>query len=514
LNQILPNQFASFSNRNDINNFFVDGDVRLLAKVPVTVSDCTIIGTLSLSSDRAPSLTFNKCTIKGLHLLSPFNSIKIIDCNIEKLEISQGANLSNLSISGTGLESFEEIKMECSISDMRIEKVKINVLKLSCQQVDHAEVINCNITELLVDSGNYSTFVISEVHQCDKMKIESAALSYVKFNRLTLTRASITELIIKRCVLNLNIIGGSYHEVLISPLESEKIMIDHSATVSENEVVDKPHLNRLVIEPWTGIKGTEIQLTNLEVNFLIANKINFFNNAQFSNVQVKAVFDVTDSTFIKCVFNRITFNPNTLLYLNRAYLQGNNFVNITWPQNHKLEESNKMVEGYDDAVSHLISLRESYRQLKKISFEQNNKIDALEFQKNEMRMHYKIVDQEKFSGLKQFGNFLIVGTHNWFSDFGQNIWKPILLLFGVHFILFQIFMNCKLNIVWSDAPNLADSMEAIHLYFSTLLPTHGTEQELSSGEKVKIPGALDFAMRIFSGYFMFYFVYVSRKYHQ
>jgi hypothetical protein len=154
-------------------------------------------------------------------------------------------------------------------------------------------------------------------------------------------------------------------------------------------------------------------------------------------------------------------------------------------------------------------LRETYRQLKSTYVAQGKKIESLEFQKRELIMHYKILNEIKWKSSANFGNYLIIGSNKLASDFGQNIWKPLIGLFFVHFILFNCFLPANdIGYISSDF-DWKFTKDMISQYFFTLLPTHPF---LLDGKN--IGGFWDVLMRIFSGYFIFYFITASRKYHQ
>lgn len=56
--------------------------------------------------------------------------------------------------------------------------------------------------------------------------------------------------------------------------------------------------------------------------------------------------------------------------------------------------------------------------------------------------------------------------------------------------------------------------KSVGLYFQTLLPTHHPTVKSLTGEDASIGGFWDFVARIVAGYFIFYFISASRKYHQ
>jgi len=52
------------------------------------------------------------------------------------------------------------------------------------------------------------------------------------------------------------------------------------------------------------------------------------------------------------------------------------------------------------------------------------------------------------------------------------------------------------------------------LFFQTILPIHGVDIRYGDAPPISIAGFWDFVIRISSGYFIYYFISASRKYHQ
>jgi hypothetical protein len=131
-----------------------------------------------------------------------------------------------------------------------------------------------------------------------------------------------------------------------------------------------------------------------------------------------------------------------------------------------------------------------------------------------MRIHFEILKLKRYNSLRDLGNYLIVATHKWSSDFGQNIWRPLFFLFSFHLLWHNLLLIAQFDVY----PNLVQvdwqiTKDAFNSYFKTLLPTHGADLTID-GLRKDIGGWTDFMMRVSSGYFMFYFVFSSRKYHQ
>lgn len=195
------------------------------------------------------------------------------------------------------------------------------------------------------------------------------------------------------------------------------------------------------------------------------------------------------------------------------------FVNVRWQNGHIL---NSAGDDEVETIESKFALRESYRQLKANYINNGNTIESLEFKRHELTTHYEIVKfyalksiSRRQSILKHIGNFLILWTHKSASDFSQNIWRPLLLLFVFHFIFFNILMYTSLSASWNlQDPDSTTMINLTNQYFDTLLPTHSNVVNDDNSVGIKIPGFIDFMMRLSSGLFIFYFISASRKYHQ
>lgn len=255
---------------------------------------------------------------------------------------------------------------------------------------------------------------------------------------------------------------------------------------------------------------SRIKLLDVNIGELITS--DFENNGVFSlnNCTISNKFDVSASNLGKTLFNNTSIGDNAQVSLINSNVMDATFSNMKWRKDFNVFQFPK--------GDLLPAIRESYRQLKANYLKNGNKIEALEFQKHELRVHYEFLKQKKFTRpiSKNLGNFLIVGTNKWSSDFGQNIWKPLILLFIFHLIFFNFLLwhtpDLGVKIGGSFDSDLIS--KGFRLYFQTLLPVRGTEIKLGSTQSISIAGFWDFLTRISSGYFIYYFVSASRKYHQ
>jgi hypothetical protein len=240
----------------------------------------------------------------------------------------------------------------------------------------------------------------------------------------------------------------------------------------------------------------------------------------FLNCEVSNVLRFYQSNLGKFQFSNVKVDESCRIDLLDSGIIDVHFNSFRWNKSYKLFEifDPYILVRYDTPNSFLHSLRESYRQLKANYLKNGNKIEALEFQRREMEIYLKILSQKRFHSWRNLGNYLIVKTNKWFSDFGQNIWKPLIFLLLSHLIFANlIFHDFQLGFNPTFVLNELDyssTFKAINLYFQTLLPIHGTAVKDMFGKEISIGGLWDFLDRILASYFIFYFVSATRKYHQ
>jgi hypothetical protein len=267
-------------------------------------------------------------------------------------------------------------------------------------------------------------------------------------------------------------------------------------------------------------KGRRLNIEEVSFNELEFNTIYNEGLIQILNCRIGRRLAVVKSNLGQLQLTNVTIDKECRIDILDSNINDVLFNSFKWNRSYKLSESFDAWTQvrYKTVLNFLFSLRESYRQLKANYLKNGNKIEALEFQKGEMNMHYRILSSSKFSSFRNLGNFLIVATNKWASDFGQNIWKPLLWLLIMHLVVINLLiLSFNVGICAATSFEAIDCIATIKggdLFFHTLLPTHFATVRALDNSEVYIGGFLDFLSRILSGYFIFYFISASRKYHQ
>jgi uncharacterized protein YjbI with pentapeptide repeats len=233
---------------------------------------------------------------------------------------------------------------------------------------------------------------------------------------------------------------------------------------------------------------------------------------QLTNVEVEEELRMVDTRIDNAKFHNINLYESQLTLVDSS-ISESTFINVRWPRGYSINET-ILKEGLS-RTEILWRIKESYRQLKVVCENQRNSIEALSFKKHELRTYWQIVNLETWNfghkhWWKNLGDWLILGTNKLFSDFGQSIFRPLLWLFGINLLLFNRLLKLYDFGIDSDFrnPSWAASWRGLGLFLNFLNPVHTF---VVNG--VSVLGVTDFAMRIFSAYFIYYFIKASRKFH-
>jgi hypothetical protein len=462
---------------------------------------------------------------------------------------------------------FQSIQIDTSVNSVVMVNCKAKSLTIKAASIQKIEIVNCEILTLNVDShaietnknrisleikgeraktesvtvtGYFRSINFEDIKKIDHVKFSSGEAQDINIRRVQSTLFTFEQMQVHKpsLVINNNETSFDFHDSFFDEITfilSTNISIELSSIKSNfisflegsykninfigigeydlkiGQQKTTTTVNLISFNDFFLKDKSRIKLIDTSVNELMIN--NFENNGMFSmsNCNFQNSLNFFDSNLGKAVFNNIDARNTKTLFTN-CNLLDIIFTNFRWPNGYHFhyDEKNTIL---------LVPLRESYRQLKVNYQKSGNKIESLEFQKKEMEVHYEYLKLHSFKkpSWSNVGNFLIVGTNKWSSDFGQNIWKPLLLLFIFHLIFFNLILSYhpELGITFNYF-NYIDkhaSYTATKLFFQTLLPIHTTELKIDQDHIVSIGGFLDFMMRISSGYFIYYFVSASRKYH-
>lgn len=239
------------------------------------------------------------------------------------------------------------------------------------------------------------------------------------------------------------------------------------------------------------------------------------------------VFDFSNSNLSRVTFNALDFDNKTQINLAKSLLKGMTLANISWPKGHELNQDFSK-EGKDQNVRGNLELREVYRQLKLAALDNQDRLDAQKFFRNEMQSYLEALKRDRSlnrMSLNDYWNLALkvcrlpnnyqpkVRIENpssrflmridaWVSDFGQNYWKPLGWLVLFHFLFLSFLWN------FDYFGNKFTGDVEMGYFFSMLNPAHDLPDFVRTG-----PGKMtDFFMRISSAFFIFHFLKATRRF--
>ncbi|AYB35305.1 hypothetical protein [Chryseolinea soli] len=502
------------------------------------ISDCKF-QSVSITANAAISFSFNGCAFaNGLELDGVTNdyfgvssctmggTLTIKNCNILTLHIKGGTtNIHEVDFRGTKIlhelmirnVNHVSFDSKSSVEDRFLISERCGSLYFD-GKFKQLEMGKCTPIKESIKAHFVGTFNSIKVVRCkrvelhfDKLDADETSLILNKESSLFFDSGKMKDVTIE---------GGHYLLMkFVAQTDIKLRVIKAKDSDAEKEKVSK-----------------EAQIDNLDLAAFIANEKNklHFNNVDFRKVNLDS-FDnygffqvngskirdeilLTNTILRDANFNDVEFLKTCTINIRDSYLLKTTFTNVRWPSDYKIYPiNNSPISDLDPAE--LKKLRESYRQLKLNYISSGNKFEALEFQKHEYDIHYEITKKDLGKNWRSWtliGNFLIMWTHKYASVFSQSVLKPFAFLLGGHLVLFFFFLKVhSLGVEFGlDHPTCDAFWKGFGLYWTTMFPTHPFDIiSFYSNQKVNIMGGLDTLMRIWSAYFIFYFISASRKYH-
>ncbi len=347
--------------------------------------------------------------------------------------------------------------------------------------------------------------------------IEFAAINEVVLNQgactnLEITRCQLGSLTATNTTQNTKISGGTVDQIKFS-----KNFTSFRLQKTENDPAEDC---RIAVMDLCNTAG-EVDFKSSTISKLFLDGFTSGKDSKFQHVTVTDSLFMQSSSFENARFHNVNFSNASIRLLNSS-LSGCELINVEWPRNYELYEYSRDLNGKNtrEILNVLWPMKECYRQLKVLSLDQHNKIDALSFQMHELKIYWKIVDIKFWNDFKwrDVGNWVVLGTNRLFSDFGQSFGRPLLWLLIVHSLLFYLLIT-TFNLGIRPEPNFSlwssDAFIAgLGMYLNLISPVHSSEitNQLTS-DAIPIFGSIDFLMRFFNGLFIYYIIRASRKFN-
>ena len=481
-----------------------------------------IITTLELKqilSGKTPQTIENyRVVVDGnLHTITPFADLKFIDCEFEH----------EISIFGHGGTNIHKIEIENSIinnkliirnyhSDNSKQRISLNKIHysslhsiLQISRCNGIKIFNQGFLAIGQIHINYCenifySYNLPSLHNHDSEEI-NFSISHNKgsqFNIFELHSGTFDFVNNTSCKLELN--SGIISVINLLKLSNSQIIIGNNLYKLKVKKVD---LKRGIIE-----KDTEITLQNGtfdKLNFSsIINKgiIQIIKSNVFNKDEKDSGIDFRDSNMGVTIITNC-FLTTKKINLDGAFLMDMKLSGVMWPAKNIIDENFK-----ERSTIELIYLRDTYRQLKAISINAKDIVNALKFKANEMNTYYYILHKSRLKHifpLKWRSDFFELFFSKWSSNFGLSIGQPLFFIFAFHALWLYILLNhtdySTLHFTLDKSLMTLDAFKGCtYEFFKFLNPVRKFNPNVHP--------ALDIVMRLSVGYFAYHLIRATRKF--
>lgn len=247
---------------------------------------------------------------------------------------------------------------------------------------------------------------------------------------------------------NISIVEGSRLDLF--QYFNSKVTGELKIITSSGEIgLDNSIINRAFLHPNFG-KFKSLSVNLCTFNELTLNRFLPHENetVKFELYIVKQRVNIYYSILDKVGFNGLDLKDAQLKILDSSIVKAN-YYSITWPMSYKIIETinDRRLNQLD--IGDVIKLQEIYRQLKTVSLNNSNKVDAKKFLKNEMRIYHQlIILQRKSTSIKNIFAYLslsidslMLGINKYVTDYGESIIRPTSSLILIGFLFFWYWMK-------------------------------------------------------------------------
>lgn len=238
--------------------------------------------------------------------------------------------------------------------------------------------------------------------------------------------------------------------------------------------------------------------------------VNLSGSIRFLGGRISKKMIITDAEVANFKLNDVDLSQAKMVF-ERSNLDGLSCSNVKWNKDYLIYAED---EAYDKTIKeeNWVSVnqakKETYRQLKQLNKSQGNKIDALNFYRNEMNAYWESIRKSK---TVRWTDRTLIGINRLVSDFGQNWVRPLLLIFGVNLFFFSLMLlanykNLHFACSIEEMSSTAFS-KSVGEFFYLINPAHKFTAEYGG-----LLTFLDFTNRIIIGFLIYHFIKATRRY--
>ncbi|MEQ8361783.1 MAG: hypothetical protein RH948_02885 [Cyclobacteriaceae bacterium] len=501
-------------------------DIHIQRKIKSQVISHSTFHNIKITDNEVDILEFENCYINELLISNcKLQSIIFSELRAERI-VFDNCEVSNIRITGD-IEN-EIITRDSHIDHLIIKSTFTRSLEVSCTETKKINRISINSDKSIASakfSGPIKSITLSRIRgSFEFMNATVDTLNIGKNTRplqIIIRHSRILNSTLNECTVGSMKIGNSNIKMRIAGGTYTSITFEDEGEIILNSYLSKRiSVGSIYFQLFTVNSNSKIHFNNIDIGKLHLEYFDNYGILQFNECMVNESMTLYHATLRSTNFNNFSFSKKCNVEILDSHLIESSFTNTTWPRANKLlEHSEKSYnkERFRDYLKYLKSLFESYRQLKWIYTSHGSKNEGLEFLKNEQRIYCKILNTNKYNSWNDFADYLILKTNQCFSEFGQNIWRPIFYGILIHSILYYCILgyNPTLGIKLGIPYDPQATKYGFSLFFDLLLPTHSSQvYAFNSNEEVRLNGILNLLIRVSSSYFIFYFIMATRKFHQ
>lgn len=511
---ILINAIVIIKNCVFLDEIEIAGELQNNNKTYIEISESVFSKELKISRSRSEIKIKNAVFYKLLHFdnivsqvisindISDFFSILFSNCECELILINRiKSNIKDGQIEfvKNKIRTYRLLSVKCSNisfntnnfnSILDSSSLRLKTLRFINNDFENINLNNFIITKQLLF---HKTTLKQNINiNIDNVENDERLVNLGELSSIKITKSSFSDFILKgshRVIVNKELFEGN----------SIDVDVEFDSSTSGNFVLENLNLN--VFKISGNNENANITILNCEViNLCVSNFINkkwfYITDLSFNS---KSKIDINKSYLGHTLLTNIDFRTVITFSIIQSQLSGLIANNIFWPNSIK-------TINYTDK-------RSIFRQLKSAMLSQNEKVQALEFESQEMAAYQMEI---KNNGQWQDKFILWASSTN---DFGQNWWKALKYLFraalALH-ILAILFINWGLSDMYFI--EILDKIEALVYYFN---PIHTTKDLWAVYNSSSYPDYdviadwfyfFDFAARLVTGFFYFQIVRAFRKY--
>lgn len=527
-----------------INNIEVANEVEINSQ---------ILGALKLTDSVILHLSLNRrCSVKKIIIYdsniksisirnsSIIGTVSINNSNCNGIGILNDSGLLSLGISNSSYLKVLSIKYNSTIEGLRIESSNIGDVRIQ----NNSKLIFTEIKSLSKfrnihsDSGSevrrlfISDSIGDYIIIMDKSIVKDIFIrSNVTLNSIELSKSHIDRVVIsnkvriydftirelsKKCK-NIEIQGVTISRLKIKTTEGCDITVKDYRYMDGNTRL-KSIVHALELTEFVFHKDSHLHISNTKINsiyfdsFLNEGTIVFNNvepitdfdeyelykgwpklddNHEFSFKKVDPPDNISIIEIINSDLGNTQFIGCDLDFFDEFEFENSKMLNVFLADTVLPEARFINQDGNDENEQRKLA----FSQFKKIYENQGDTVRANKYRAEELKIY-----QKQITLWSNFDTWLVLGLSNITSNFGQSIWRPLVSLIVVHYILFSIAY-------WSGSLTIEEGQSQWYYYIITMSPIHSFDLFVKDGRII-----IDVLMRAWSSYMIYNFIRASRRF--